>query len=191
MRTAHLEGWPWLGAPLGVDLANSLVQIRPGHTRDLLTSEEELDEWLTHQDGRLPRVSRVTGRLAAFRSLRDALHGALSAAATGQAYPTGAIKAINTASARSDARLRLVLRDGMPTARVVGAGTPLDRALAAIGRSAIELLSGPDREHLRVCPAPSCGMFYLGRPDQEWCSTACGNRARAARLYARRRRTAS
>ena len=40
---------------------------------------------------------------------------------------------------------------------------------------------------VRTCQAPSCGFFFFGRPDQEWCSIPCGNRARAARHYARRR----
>jgi predicted RNA-binding Zn ribbon-like protein len=187
MPTAHLDGWPWLGAPLALDLANSLVQIRPGATRDLLNSEAQLDEWLTHQRGRLPRVRPEGNRLGAFRALRDALHGALSAAAAGDPLPRSAIKAINAASSRSEGYLRLALRDGAPVVETVGSGAPLDRALSAIARSAIELLAGPDSGRLRVCGAPSCGMFYLGRPDQEWCSTACGNRARAARHYARRR----
>jgi predicted RNA-binding Zn ribbon-like protein len=187
MRSAHLDGWPWLGAALALDLANSLVQIRRGATRDLLDSEEQLDEWLTHQRGRLPRVRPEGDRLESFRALRDALHGALSAAAAGDRPPRSTIRAINAASSRSESYLRLALRDGAPFVETAGSGAPLDRALSAIARSAIELLGGPDRGRLRVCGAPSCGMFYLGRTDQEWCSTACGNRARAARHYARRR----
>jgi predicted RNA-binding Zn ribbon-like protein len=182
-----LDVWPWLGAPLSLDLANSLVQVRPGATRDLLDSEAQLDEWLRHQRGRLPRVWPERDRLGAFRALRDALHGALSAAAAGDLPPHSAIEAINAASRRSEGYLRLALRDGAPVVETAGSGAPLDRALSAIARSAIELLGGLDRGRLRVCGAPSCGMFYLGRPDQEWCSTACGNRARAARHYARRR----
>jgi predicted RNA-binding Zn ribbon-like protein len=187
MRSARLDGWPWLGAPLAVDLANSLVQVRPGVTRDLLESDEQLGDWLAHERARLPRVARGAGRYAAFRELRDALHDLLSAVARGEPLPRAAIAAVNAASARSDGHLRLALRGGEPVAEHAGSGTPLDRALSLIARSAIELLAGPERARLRVCPAPSCGMFYLGRPDQEWCSVACGNRARAARHYAARR----
>lgn len=205
MRPANLEGWPWLGAPLAIDLANSLVRIRPGETRDLLLTEAELDEWLRLERDRLPAPRRTAARLGEFRALRDALYAALSAAAAGSPPPSKAVAAINGASARSDGHLRLVRAPEAATAERapdtapeppapapaihhLGSGTPLDRALSAIARSAIELLAGPDRARLRVCPAPSCGMFYLGRPDQAWCSTACGNRARAARHYARRRR---
>jgi predicted RNA-binding Zn ribbon-like protein len=188
MRSAQLEGWEWLGAPLAVDLANSLVQIRPGLTRDLLASDDALDDWLEHEAGRVPRPARSGQRLVAFRGLRDAVYQLLSAAALGEPMPRVAIQTVNAASGRSHGNPRLALRGGVARAELAGAGTPLDRALAAIARSAIEFLSGPERERLRVCPAPSCGMFFLARARQKWCSTACGNRARAARHYARRRR---
>jgi predicted RNA-binding Zn ribbon-like protein len=183
MRSARLDGWEWLGAPLALDLANSLVQVRPGVTRDLLETDEQLEGWLSRERARLPRV----GASPAFRELRDALHSLLSAVTADKPLPRAAIAAVNAAGARSDGQLRLALRGGVPVAETAGSGTPLDRALAAIARSAVELLAGPDRERLRACKAPSCGMFFLGRPDQEWCSVPCGNRARAARHYAARR----
>ena len=189
MRTAQLDGWPWLGAPLALDLANSVAQIRPGVTRDLLDSDEALDGWLDTEGERLPRLARGPQRYAAFRELRDALHRLLTAAATGERLPPAAIKTVNAASARSAGHLRLAVRGKGSVVEVAGPDTPLDHALSLIARSAIELLAGPECERLRVCPAPSCGMFFLGRPDQEWCSSACGNRARAARHYARRRGT--
>jgi predicted RNA-binding Zn ribbon-like protein len=188
MRSAQLDGWEWLGQPLALDLANSLPRIRPGETRDLLASDDELDRWLASQADRLPRVGRGSERLAAFRELRDTLHEALSAAATGDPLPAHATHALNAASARSDGHVRLRVRDGVTKAELAGSGTALDRALSTIARSAIELLASPDRERLRICSAPSCGFFFFfARPDQEWCSIPCGNRARAARHYARRR----
>jgi predicted RNA-binding Zn ribbon-like protein len=187
MRPAKLDGWEWLGAPLDLDLANSVARIRPGTTRDLLASDDDLDRWLALEADRLPRLARDADRLSAFQALRDTLHEALSAAAASDPLPRRATVALNAASARSVGYVRLRVRRGAATAELAGSGTPLDRALSTIARSAIELLAGPDRERLRVCPAPSCGMFYLGRPDQEWCSVPCGNRARAARHYAQRR----
>jgi predicted RNA-binding Zn ribbon-like protein len=187
MANAQLDTWEWLGQPLALDLANSLPQIRPGTTRDLLASDDNLDRWLTSQADRLPRVGHRSERLAAFRELRDTLHEALSAVAAGNPLPAHATQALNAASARSDGHVRLRVRDGAPKAELAGSGTPLDRTLSTIARSAIELLASPDRERLRTCSAPSCGFFFFGRPDQEWCSIPCGNRARAARHYARQR----
>jgi predicted RNA-binding Zn ribbon-like protein len=187
MRSAQLDGWEWLGQPLALDLANSLPRIKPGETRDLLASDDDLDRWLASQAHRLPRVGRRSGRLAAFRELRDTLHEALSAAAAGEPLPAHTTHELNAASARSEGHLHLRVRDGELKAELAGTGTPLDRTLSTIARSAIELLASPDRDRLRVCSAPSCGFFFFGRPDQEWCSIPCGNRARAARHYARRR----
>jgi hypothetical protein len=51
--------------------------------------------------------------------------------------------------------------------------------------SAVSRLTGPERAPLRICQAPSCGMFFLGSP--RWCCAARGNRARAARHYQRTR----
>jgi predicted RNA-binding Zn ribbon-like protein len=188
MRSANLDDWGWLGQPLALDLANSLARIKPGVMRELLASDDDLDRWLARQAERLPDVDPGSDRLAAFRELRDTLHEALSAAAAGDPPPARAAAALNDASARSDGHLRLRVDDGTPKAKLAGSGTALDRALSTVARSAIEVLASPDRERLRICSAPSCGFFFFGRPDQEWCSVPCGNRARAARHYAKRRR---
>lgn len=67
------------------------------------------------------------------------------------------------------------------------AGSPEDAILGAIAISAVELLGGPDRDLVRACDAPSCGLYFLAaRERQQWCTPSCGNRARVARHYARR-----
>ena len=71
------------------------------------------------------------------------------------------------------------------------AGSPEDAILGAIAASAVELLGGADRDLVRVCEAPSCGLYFLAaRERQQWCTPSCGNRARVARHYARRARSA-
>ncbi|MEU6371296.1 CGNR zinc finger domain-containing protein [Streptomyces sp. NPDC046931] len=59
-------------------------------------------------------------------------------------------------------------------------------ALAEIAHCAVRLLGGDQRLLLRACQAPGCVLFFVAnRPTREWCSAACGNRARVARHYAR------
>jgi hypothetical protein len=42
---------------------------------------------------------------------------------------------------------------------------------------------------LRACGAPGCVLMFLkDHPRREWCSNACGNRARQARHYDRTRK---
>jgi predicted RNA-binding Zn ribbon-like protein len=73
-------------------------------------------------------------------------------------------------------------------AEAAAGGSRTLELLAAIARSAIEVVGGPDRGRVRVCRAPGCGTFFLaGRAGQVWCSAACGNRARVARHHDRRR----
>jgi predicted RNA-binding Zn ribbon-like protein len=57
-------------------------------------------------------------------------------------------------------------------------------------RESITLLGGPDAAKLRACHAPGCVLYFVKtHPRREWCSIACGNRARAARHYDKVRST--
>jgi predicted RNA-binding Zn ribbon-like protein len=62
-------------------------------------------------------------------------------------------------------------------------GDAVQRLLARYARSTMELAASGSAD-LRVCGAPSCGMFYRSRRRQQrWCSEPCGTRARVARHY--------
>jgi predicted RNA-binding Zn ribbon-like protein len=57
---------------------------------------------------------------------------------------------------------------------------------AAIAHATIALIGSPQARELAVCGAPGCVLMFLrSHPRRAWCSTACGNRARQARHYAR------
>ncbi|MEQ4720050.1 ABATE domain-containing protein [Nonomuraea sp. B19D2] len=63
------------------------------------------------------------------------------------------------------------------------------RLLGRLATGAVEFLAGPERALLRTCQAPRCVLYFIKEhPRQEWCSTACGNRARAARHYKEHRK---
>jgi predicted RNA-binding Zn ribbon-like protein len=58
-----------------------------------------------------------------------------------------------------------------------------------LARDAIDLLTGTTAGDLRACGAPGCILLFVkDHPRREWCSNACGNRARQARHYERVRR---
>ncbi|CAN3130782.1 hypothetical protein ACNUDN_04589 [Mycobacterium sp. smrl_JER01] len=78
-----------------------------------------------------------------------------------------------------------------PTPHVVATsdGGEIESALGTIAADAVELFGGPDRAHLRACGAPGCILFFLSDGRREWCSHGCGNRARAARHYAKNKKT--
>src|SRR5918994_1242210 len=129
--------------------------------------------------------------LAEIRALRDAVRGVLSAAAAGTTPPPETLEHVNAASAAAPVAPQLdVGRDGeLRVDERLASPDPLARLLARLARSTITLLTGPERERLHVCDAPSCGMLFLAR--RRWCCAACGNRARAARHYRRMRERAA
>jgi predicted RNA-binding Zn ribbon-like protein len=135
--------------------------------------------------------------LARFRVLRDALRR-LAALLTADGRPAAvsattdarrAVADVNAAAAFAPTWPRLVLRDGTLEQTMAGSGTPGDQLLTAIAREAIELFAGEGRAELRACRAPGCVLYFVhDHPRREWCSSACGNRARVARHYDRHRR---
>ena len=130
--------------------------------------------------------------LAETRALRDSLRW-LAAHQTDDTRPAAVSRAdvawsvdvLNAAAARLPAaQLRIennAFRRATPNP-AVGA------ALAGVATEAVDLFGGTDADKLRACQAPGCVLYFVKtHPRREWCSIACGNRARAARHYHRRR----
>lgn len=186
----------WLGEPLAIDLANTVMVVRPteagdlaedgGDEVDLLHAPADLRHWLSAEGERLAGFEiDEAADLGAVRALREAVRALLGAVTVGRELPPDAIAALNEASAASPAAPRLSVGTGGVARADFAQGGGAAVLLAAVARSAIELLTSIPEGELRICRAPSCGMFYLGA--RRWCCSACGNRARAARHYRRRR----
>lgn len=175
----------WLGEPLAIDLANTIMIVRQGEAIDLLATPQDLRLWLQAERGRLGDCAFAVARLEEIRALRDAVHSLLASSTQGGTPPPRALASVNAASsAAPTAPLLEPGGDGaLQVAEQAGGGDPLAQLLGRLARSAIALLCGPEREQLHICRAPSCGMFFLG--ERRWCCAACGNRARAARHYQR------
>ncbi|MER7249744.1 CGNR zinc finger domain-containing protein [Kribbella sp. NPDC000426] len=99
-----------------------------------------------------------------------------------------AVGMINQAAGRLGSQRLVWERDGEPgVAWHANTADPVELVVAAVGRSAIEFLSGPDRVRLRACPAARCVKYFLqDDPRQMWCSASCGNRERVNRHYRKR-----
>ncbi len=162
---------------------------------DELTNAAALHDWLiavTDYDSMQPNEPS-RDELDDALLLRDSLRR-LAAYSTADVRPNAqspvtevdhAIDVVNALLAdRPHAQLKVL--DGQ--LRVVSAprASPARSALAALGHEAIELLPGPTAVNLRACNAPGCVLYFVkSHPRREWCSEACGNRARAARHYQR------
>ena len=177
-------GYSWLGKELAVDLANTMIVVRPGEELDGLATEEDLERWLEIERDRLGRVPGAG--LQEFRRLRAAVRALMTAAAEAEELPARAVAIVNRASRAAPRFAQLRAGSAVDESR---ARTRADEVLGAIATSAIELLGSSDRELIRVCRAPRCGLYFLAdRERRQWCSPSCGNRARVARHYARRAR---
>lgn len=65
----------------------------------------------------------------------------------------------------------------------------LDWLLAAIARSAAELVAEGSRAPIRICANPQCGLFFYDKSRthrRRWCSmSVCGNRSKVASFVRR------
>ena len=166
-------------------------------TEELLTPADLLG-WLTRECG-LPAAALRHAEaawhganggavLAEALRLREALFATFAGLAAGQAAAPAPLAALNEALGAAPPRLHLTL-------------TPLDRGwdvpwasslpalLAPVLWSAGDLALGPRAARVRQCANPACQWLFLDDSksgNRRWCSmSACGNRAKAHRHYAR------
>jgi predicted RNA-binding Zn ribbon-like protein len=179
--------WEWLGGDAALDVANT-VAVSKGVAHDLLAPDGEYERW-AEAAARSPALGPELGAaLAGARpqvvALRERIRAVLFATAAGDPLPPAAVAELNRASRRVTTWLELT-EEG--DARERAGGSRAERLLALYARSAMEI-ADRGQAQLRVCGAPSCGMFYRpSRERQRWCSKQCGTRARVARHYRPRR----
>lgn len=194
--------WVLPEEPVPVRLMNTVWADRHG-VHDALSTTADLVAWLDvvgmAPAGIGPAGYSVTDvDLAGYRRLRDALRR-LAALLTEDLRPAAAsttsdveqaVHEVNSAAAggATPPRVRLhagsLLRDDTPPNPALALGT--------LAVESIDLLTGETGARLRACAAPGCVLYFVkDHPRRAWCSTACGNRARAARHYRRHRHTAT
>ena len=177
--------WEWIAIyEPALDLANT-VAVSDGVEHDLLERDGEFESW-AEAPARSPALAadeaaallHARTRLLA---LREHIRAVLRATAAGERLPRAPVAALNAATGAAPEWLELTA-DGELRRRTHG--TAVERILAKYARSAMQIAAGGNAA-VRVCGAPSCGMFYPpGRRQQRWCSVQCGTRARVARHYA-------
>jgi predicted RNA-binding Zn ribbon-like protein len=176
--------WEWIALDAAaLDLANT-VAVDKGVEHDLLAPDGNYERWAQAAAQSPELTPDEAAAIAAAQphllALREHIRAVLHATATGQPPPGAAVAALNTAS-RAAAQWPELGGDRQIQQHALG--DAVQRLLARYARSTMELAAG-GRAKLRVCGAPSCGMFYRPRRRQQrWCSEPCGTRARVARHY--------
>ncbi|MBL7501108.1 ABATE domain-containing protein [Frankia sp. CNm7] len=196
MEQAHPErgGAPILGEPPAIELGNTIHAAR-GRPRDALLTVPDLVDWLRAMRPRLAAALTDDDLLDAgeddlrmARALRDTIRALADAAANGRAPDPDVVTALNRL-ARRTSWWRELRVDPEPRVVVSSAERPVALVLTALADDAVGLFGGPAGAEVRACHGPGCILYFLhGAPRREYCSAGCGNRARAARHYARTRR---
>jgi predicted RNA-binding Zn ribbon-like protein len=204
---------PLLGEVLPVELMNTIWADRDG-LHDALASPDETLAWLRAIQPRLqlqPSVvtrwlhaARPTGvRETAdrLRELRDALRR-LAADTTGDPRSAAtsaigdrevALEVLGRSCAAAPTWSTLLWPAGHAPGRAMhSGGTPGQAVVSMLAEQTVDLFTGELQPPLRACLAPGCVLYFVKQhPRREWCSAACGNRARVARHYQRHRNDAT
>jgi predicted RNA-binding Zn ribbon-like protein len=173
---------------LALDFVNSAIALPGGQFIDLLGTPEATNQWLFER-GLAPADAGVQEMCTTqLRSLREHLRALFAARVAGLPALPAALSAVNDAlsGAPTAALLYWDEKNGPYRAAPCPTNEILDRALAALAANAADLLTGPDADRLTPCGSAPCNRFLLCHGRRHWCSIRCGDRARAARAYARR-----
>jgi predicted RNA-binding Zn ribbon-like protein len=172
-----------------LDFADTAVTLPAGQSYDLLAAPESAMRWLATHDLTTPGVQLYEVCAQRMRTLRAHVRTLFAARIDATTPPEESLHAVNEALTAVPTA-PLLTWDGVQGLRRIQAH-PTDRAvnhaLATLAADAADLLTGPDAGILAACGSAPCDRFLLrthGR--RHWCSTRCGDRARAARAYARR-----
>jgi predicted RNA-binding Zn ribbon-like protein len=188
-----------LGGRLAVDFANAPSY--PGSAdRDL--SWEEFVTFL--QVSRIVSADRGSQLLTLSQSdpraafavlsrsvrLRDALRRVFGAMVRKERIAAEWVQPVNEILRITEGHDELVQNSGTWKLEFIAREGGLDWLLAAIARSAAEILVEGAEARIRICANPGCGLFFCDTSRthrRRWCSMAvCGNRHKVA-SFARRR----
>ncbi|MDQ1006982.1 putative RNA-binding Zn ribbon-like protein [Streptomyces sp. V4I23] len=178
---------------LSLALANSAVALPGGHVVDLLGVPAQANQWLTERGLAPVDVGMREMCATQLRALREQIRGLFSSRTAGLPALPAAVAAVNDAMTRvpTAALLRWDDKNGPYRATPHPTTEIVDHALATLAADAADLLTSPDAERLTPCGSTPCNRYLLRHGRRHWCSTRCGDRARAARAYARRTQSGS
>jgi predicted RNA-binding Zn ribbon-like protein len=128
--------------------------------------------------------------------LRESLRAIFASIVEGKPFPASWVEPVNEILRITEGHDELVSREGSWFLHYVARESGLEWLLAAIARSAAELLVQGPRAPIRRCANPECRLFFYDNSRthrRRWCSMAvCGNRHKVAsflRRHSPRRRT--
>ncbi|GGU49691.1 ABATE domain-containing protein [Streptomyces lavendofoliae] len=177
-----------------LDFADTAATLPAGQSYDLLAEPRTAMCWLAAHELTTPDIRLYELCARRMRTLRGHVRALFAAAVDGSTPPEESLRAVNEALTAVPSAPLLAWDEAHGMRRVQAHPTDqaVGHALATLAADAADLLAGPDAGLLAACASAPCDRFLLrthGR--RHWCSTRCGDRARAARAYARRNRAST
>jgi predicted RNA-binding Zn ribbon-like protein len=191
---------PAVGGRLAINFAN-LPSLPASPPSDVLSWEELIEFLRTAQiisaerAGELMELTETDpqsafGLLNRAGRLRDALRSAFRQLALRQHIPREYVQPINDVLQVTEGHDELVEAAKSWRIEYVAREGGLDWLLAAVARSAAEIISEGEATRVRLCANPSCSLIFYDASRthrRRWCSMSlCGNRHKVA-AFARRR----
>jgi len=178
-----------IGGRLSLDFLNELSSSSDFSWEELLRfllitriiSSERSAQLLTLPDAEPQSADAL---LAKAQRLHAALHQSMNALLAKEAPQRDWVEPINEVLRITEGHDELFQQNGKWGLEFVAREGGLDWLLAAIARSAAELIAEGATSRLRVCSNPDCGLFFYDTSRtrrRRWCSMSrCGNRHKVA-----------
>ncbi len=202
-----LSKFSLLGGRLAIDFANLPSLAASGSSNGLsweeligflhatrIVSSERGEELLALTESDPQSAFELLGRA---ERLRDSLRVSFDALAKKQRIRREAVEPINEILRVTEGHDELVESARSWRIEYIARESSLDWLLAAVARSAAELVTEGEATRVRLCANPACTLFFYDNSRthrRRWCSMSlCGNRhkvAAFARRHAARKRSA-
>jgi predicted RNA-binding Zn ribbon-like protein len=178
-----------IGGRLSIDFVNELGPSSDFSWEELLRfllvtriiSSERSAQLLAHPQNDPQSAGALIGKA---QRLHTCLREAFRALLHKEALPRDWVEPINEVLRITEGHDELLQQDGKWGLEFVAREGGLDWLLAAIARSAAELIAEGPSARLRVCSNPSCGLLFYDNSRtrrRRWCSMSrCGNRHKVA-----------
>jgi predicted RNA-binding Zn ribbon-like protein len=180
---------PLLGGRLALNFVNGVAHSRELHWEELIAFLEASRIVSSERSARLLQLPKSDPQsadtlLEKSHRLRESLHRVFTAMVRKERIAREWVEPINTILRITEGHDELLQQDQSWRIEYIAREDGLDWLLAAIARSAAEIVVEGAKAPIRLCANPRCGLFFYDASRthrRRWCSMAsCGNRSKVA-----------
>jgi len=192
----HVTSKRLIAGRLALDFANLIPEAHDVSWQEFVEFLVDSQVVSKERGQRLENLGRsepaaVDGVLLKILRLRECVRAVFSAVEEGRRFPHAWAAPINEILRLTEGHDELVAREGRWRLEFVARESGLEWLLAAIARSAAELMVEGAAAPIKRCANPECRLFFYDDSrtrQRRWCSMAlCGNRHKVAAFLRRKR----